>query len=168
VRAAYGEDAERVLELYPAPSEAELPRALRALFGDSYFGANARYLAARMHRVGKPAYLYFFDRAPPGDARGAGAYHGAEIAFVFGESFALLPSNAYDAELSRAMGDYWTQFAKRGDPNLPGRPAWPAYDEGSPRWLRLGERVEAAPVARAEAYDIFDRQRSRLLAALAR
>jgi carboxylesterase type B len=66
------------------------------------------------------------------------------------------------------MGDYWTQFAKRGDPNLPGRPAWPAYDEGSPRWLRLGERVEAAPVARAEAYDIFDRQRSRLLAALAR
>jgi carboxylesterase type B len=65
------------------------------------------------------------------------------------------------------MGDYWVQFAKRGDPNLSGRPPWPAYDERNPRWLLLGARIEAVPVSRAEAYDIFDRQRSRLLAALA-
>jgi para-nitrobenzyl esterase len=168
VRAAYGEEAGRVLELYPVASEADLPRAQRALFGDSYFGANARYLAARMQRVGQPAFLYFFNRGPRGRAGAAGAFHGAEIAFVFGEGGSILAESDTDAELSRAMGDYWVQFAKRGDPNLPGRPAWPAYDSRAPQWLELGARIQAAPVARAEAYDIFDRQRARNLAALAR
>jgi len=168
VQAAYAEDAPRVLELYPAASEADLPSAQRALFGDSYFGVNARYLAAQMQRVGRPAFLYLFDRVPPGGASAAGAYHGAEISFVFGESLSILPSNDYDAELSRSMGDYWVQFAKTGDPNLPGRPDWPAYDPREPRWLELGARIRAAPVSRAEAYDIFDRQRARSLAALSR
>jgi carboxylesterase type B len=36
------------------------------------------------------------------------------------------------------MGDYWVQFARSGDPNLPSWPEWPAFTEANRRQIRLG------------------------------
>ncbi len=166
LRSAYGEDADLVFAMYPANEDEEVPDALRKLWGDTYFGANARWLAAKMARVDQPAYLYLFTRVPPGDAAGAGAYHAAEIQFVFGEIMPVLPSNDYDPELARTLGDYWVQFAKYGNPNLSTRPRWPRFEAREPRLLELGAEVRATPVTRAQIYDVADRHRARLIAAL--
>ena len=40
------------------------------------------------------------------------------------------------------MRQYWTAFARTGDPNGPGRPEWPPYDAASDRWLVFDERAE--------------------------
>ena len=34
-------------------------------------------------------------------------------------------------QLSAAMAGYWTQFARSGDPNSTGAPAWPQYAASS-------------------------------------
>ena len=64
----------------------------------------------------KPVYTYYFDRKLPGDD--AGAFHSAELWYMFntlGRSWR--PFTEADYALSEQMMDYWTNFAKYGNPN---------------------------------------------------
>ncbi len=166
LRDALGADAEKIHELYPAADDASVFDATSAVYGDSRFGAPARFYAKQMAAVGQPAYLYFFTRVPPSRSQTAGAFHGAEIAFVFGKSVPLFPTNEQDQVIVQAMGDYWTQFARTGDPNLEDQPPWPALSREEHRNMVFGAKIEATPVERAEAYDIFERHWMKLIEAI--
>jgi para-nitrobenzyl esterase len=56
-----------------------------------------------------------------------GATHGSELQYLFKLTW---PGqlNAKQIQLSETMIGYWTQFAKSGDPNRPGAPAWRRYE----------------------------------------
>jgi para-nitrobenzyl esterase len=64
------------------------------------------------------------------------------------------------------MGDYWTQFAKTGDPNLEGLPQWPRFSGAEQRNMVFGRTIGAAPVERAAAYDVFERHWMQLIEAI--
>jgi para-nitrobenzyl esterase len=87
---------------------------------DEVFGAPARAFARLVTARGQRAYLYQFTRAGEDSAsRRRGAYHSAEITFVFGRPRPILPvagRAAYDSTLAEAMSDYWVAFAGAGDP----------------------------------------------------
>jgi para-nitrobenzyl esterase len=65
-----------------------------------------------------------------------GAYHAGELQYLF-----TLPKSTLAADqkiLSDNMIKYWTSFAKTGDPNTTGLPAWPAYATATNGILTLG------------------------------
>jgi carboxylesterase type B len=76
-----------------------------------------------------------------------GAYHSAEIPFVFDHA---------GVPLAETMSDYWVAFATTGDPNGGGRPHWPVYDAASDSYLELGPVVEAKQGFRQARYDSLD------------
>lgn len=100
----------------------------------------------------------FFSGTPPSPKQTAGAFHGAEIPFVHGKSNIILPLYEKDLEFSKIMIDYWTQFAKTGNPNVSTHPEWPRFDFKDQRYMELGARTGEAPVEREVKYDILDRR----------
>jgi para-nitrobenzyl esterase len=76
----------------------------------------------------QPAYVYDFRRELPGDK--AGAFHSAELWYVFGTlNNCWRPMTEADYKLSNRILDYWTNFIKTGNPNTKELPEWPAYTE---------------------------------------
>jgi para-nitrobenzyl esterase len=57
-----------------------------------------------------------------------------ELPYVFGT---LSAPGADDTALSDSMQGYWARFARTGDPNGGGAPAWPAFDETSDKQMNF-------------------------------
>jgi para-nitrobenzyl esterase len=104
--------------------------------------------------------------------RARGAYHSAEITFVFGRPHPLQPSagsTPYDSTLAEAMSNYWVAFATSGDPNGPptaGKlPRWPRYNAATDALLEIGPEIAPRTMIKRAAYDSLDaiaRSRGRL------
>jgi para-nitrobenzyl esterase len=61
-----------------------------------------------------------------------------------------------DLEISEAMGTYWTNFAKYGNPNGQGVSAWPSFSDKSPEVMYLGPTPHIGPVPSAESLKVLD------------
>ncbi|HSP66375.1 MAG TPA: carboxylesterase family protein, partial [Bryobacteraceae bacterium] len=92
--------------------------------------------------AGNTGYEYQFDRAAPG-REAAGATHGAEVGYVFGTLGANYAQA--DRDLAEAIQQYWTNFAKTGDPNGGSLPKWPKFDAAARGYI---EFTDSGPVAR--------------------
>jgi para-nitrobenzyl esterase len=112
-------------------------------------------------RAGNASYQYQFSRVAPG-RESVGAAHGSELPYVFGTLLAAghgaSQSNydATDAAVSSQMEQYWTNFAKSGNPNGGSLPQWPKFDAAARAYMDL---TANGPVAREglrrEACDVF-------------
>jgi len=131
--------------------------------GDEWMGAPTRTFARLMSARGAPTYLYMFSRVGDDSVnRQRGAYHSAEITFVFGRPSPILPSaghTAYDAMLADAMSDYWVEFATRGDPNgaAEGKwSPWPRYSAATDALLEFGPDIRPRTMVKRAPYDSLD------------
>jgi para-nitrobenzyl esterase len=146
IEAMYGPLAPRASALYR-------PDTQDPLYGDTA----AQWVVDTMYRcpvvaelswhaaAGNPAWEYQFDRAAPG-REALGAVHGTEVPYVFGTLDAKY--QAVDRAISGAIQEYWTNFAKTGDPNgakLPASPpVWPRFSDPARAFL---EFTSEGPVA---------------------
>ena len=163
-RETYGSLADAFLKTYPASTEAETVEARIASATDQTFGWEMRTWAAMSETVSADAYLYFFSRVPPGpDAARNGAYHAAEIIYVFGNlgkspyPYANAAYDDTDRKLSTLMVSYWVNFAAKGNPNGDGLPAWPAYSRKTDEALELGDAVRVISGNRKSRIDFMDK-----------
>ncbi len=129
---------------YPVKSEADIAEALLGVGRDTTFSLEMRTWARMVTASGQKAYLYQFTRVPPGpNAKTWGAYHAAEIPYVFGTLRVRdWPFTDADFALADRMSSYWVSFAATGDPNGRGLPAWTPYDSTSEPYLELGDAVQ--------------------------
>ena len=81
--------------------------------------------AQALYQAGSPAYVYRFDRIRD-NAQRIGAYHGAEIPYVFGTHADWLSTNDEDWALTEKMIGMWLSFAETGAPAQ--SQDWPIWD----------------------------------------
>lgn len=147
--AAWGEQAGAIRAAYAADVARGWKTASQQLASDAIFAWEMRTWARANAAHGDPAWLYHFTHAPDvGEGYGTslGAFHAAEIPYVFGNphlGFGKAPPapRPSDLEVSRLMISYWTNFAKTGNPNGDGLPEWPSYDAETD----LALEISAAP-----------------------
>ena len=106
------------------------------ILSDILFGEPARYLAGQ-HSSVAPVYLYRFSvlsaGAPP---MIKAAPHASDRQYVFKTLNASpWPTAAMDQRAADVISAYWVAFARTGNPNAEGRPAWPRYSTASDELL---------------------------------
>jgi para-nitrobenzyl esterase len=154
VRVRSPKHAEELLRLYPAKDHASPHAAYDHMLRDALFLCPARRLARTVVEHGQPVYAYQFTYEPKslfGLFVKLGAFHAAELPFVFGaEKGRLSLGSDKERELSSKVIGYWTRFAARSNPNGAGATEWPAYTrDGEPHLvlnatLGRGERLDQA------------------------
>jgi para-nitrobenzyl esterase len=158
---AFGPLPSVLTDAYPHADDVQAAQARVDFERDLRFAWDDWAWARLQARAGPPVYIYRFEHHPPfpaGSVRAHwGASHFAELWYVFDhldqEAWAWTPA---DRRLADAMAGYWVNFAKRGDPNGPGRPAWPRFDANDGQVLRLNDPIVAAPPPELATLKVFD------------
>jgi len=99
--------------------------------------------------AGNTVWEYEFSHPFPEGKRGA--VHSGELRYVFGV-FPAGPVADSERRISNDMQTYWTNYARTGDPNGAGLPAWPKYDTNARRYT---EFTDNGPVSKENLRGAF-------------
>ena len=173
LREQYGDHAETLLAAYEPEVGKSSKWGAQAIQADRSFVWEMRTWARTVETAGNDAYLYFFSQAPPlfriyvperaaidmpDGPNGYGAYHSGDLAYAFGNTGLVgIDWTEWDHEISRAMTQYWVNFARTGDPNGGGLATWPRYEAAADEWLEFGSDIKTTREVRKEKLDLFDR-----------
>ncbi len=136
---------QQALQLYPPGSNATQARqSYVGILTDSQFTTTTRRTAQCVSQnQAEAVWRYFFTFKHTIPALAAyGSYHGMELFYVFntwenatlGSGFLFKPQ---DDSVQKAMLAYWVNFARTGNPNGAGLPAWPQYHSSSDCYLDI-------------------------------
>ena len=165
VQARYGDFAARFLAMYPASSEAEARQSQLRLKSDEVSWRMVSWARLQSKRGVRHVYVYRFSTIPPfrpwGILHAAG--HGAELPYVFGfppvelfSKFEPADRAALHARIEDEIQSYWTRFARTGDPNGPGLPPWPPFNDRTQEILNMGDRFRAEELPNRAALALLD------------
>lgn len=193
VQSLYGDQAERVLTLYPGTTAEEVMQSATHLASDRFIGFSTwNWLDMHANTSNNPVYRYYYERPRPamrpemGDAVAGlaggvikgeeakknqtpparGAVHSADIEYAMGN----LPTNRVydwqpeDYKVSEILQQYYVNFVKNGNPNGLGVPHWPAFNRGEQSMImHIDVDAQAKPEQHRQRYE-FLRQHSQAAA----
>ena len=153
VRTYFGGEADRVLALYPAATDAEAKADWIDIYSAAIF-THGHYCWTRQALANEiPVYEYWFTK----DNKRLGGNHGGEEVYFYGnipEDSRLYDDS--DRALGAVMHDYFRNFIATGDPNGGELPRWePVTDPET--IFQLGDTVEMVKEPFADLYPILDR-----------
>ncbi|UQA57190.1 carboxylesterase/lipase family protein [Polyangium aurulentum] len=149
-----------VVEHYPSATYGSAHKAAMAAIGDGGFVCPTRQTARALAAAGVPTFHYHFTYVPSGALLGKdlGAFHSAELKYVFGNPGQLIPQALSDEEItfSENIMGYWSRLAENGDPNGKGALAWPQYDAQKDESLLLDMTISTKAGVRKDVCDFWD------------
>ena len=160
-RKRYGPFADKLLAVYPVGKDS-VPKTARDLMRDAAFGWQTWAWATLQVRTGKSkVFYYYFDQHaehPAGSPEADhGTPHGVDVPYVFQTLDPKDPKlTPGDRAISETGSTYWTNFAKRGDPNGSGVPAWPEFTEKNPAVMYFHNTASPGAVPSADALAVLD------------
>ncbi len=144
----FGDRADEFMEIVRREAAAE-GKSLKAAASISSFEIGAQLALHYMVKYGRDPYYYRFDPTVPG-ADDPGAYHSCDLWFEFETLMKCWrPFDGHHFDLSRKMCNYWTNFAKTGDPNgldadgTP-MPKWEKYTKENKTYLKFFDEVSVS------------------------
>ena len=163
-QAFFGTNAGKFLAVYPATTDAQAKRAAQDFAGDKLTAFPTwKWLELQLQTGQSPVYRYKFEQTLPLPANAKPGTepttpHASDIEYVFQMLPARhLPWRPEDRKVSELMADYWSNFAKTGNPNGPGLPVWPPYDRSDQyQVMHLSANPGAAPDADRARYEFLD------------
>jgi para-nitrobenzyl esterase len=167
ITAQFGPLAPRALEVYGVKGGTEpqpdpvFGTAMAQWATDSQFRCGTVAQLIWHVRAGNTAYQFQFSRVPSG-REAVGAAHGSELPYVFGTLATAAHAvnaphyNATDEAVSDRMQQYWTNFARNGNPNSGSLSRWPKFDATARAYLDFtAEGPAAREGLRREACDVY-------------
>ena len=173
----FGARAPDFLAAYSATTDAEAVQSAGDFASDRFIAYSTwAWLEAQVKTGQAPVYRYRLDLGSPGDKfhpAAIGAFHSDDIEYVFGtlDSRQQSTIRPEDRTLSDQIQQYWTNFARNGNPNgapdgrsLPGGvqnapnlPTWPTYGPTN-GWqvMHLNVPSEAKPDLQRNRYLFLD------------
>jgi para-nitrobenzyl esterase len=134
---AFGEHAGQVQARYPLDAFSSPSLAWATVLTDRMW-ARSTFQQHQLFAEQVPTYAYeFADRQAPmylpfPEDFPPGAFHAAEVAYVFRDQQFQAGSTHGQRRLSDQMIRYWANFANRGDPNGAELPPWYPFDHTQP------------------------------------
>ncbi len=150
-----------LLEAYPHQDDEQARKARLDLERDLRFAWDMWAWARFQSRPGRNhAYFYYFEQKPPFPKgsihEGWGASHFAELWYMLDhQDQDAWRWSAGDRRLAKQMSNYWTNFAKTGDPNGDRLPLWPTFDRED-AVLHLSDSVFIGGLPNKESLQVFD------------
>jgi para-nitrobenzyl esterase len=154
--------ADEFLKLYPGADDAQALRSAIDFGSDQFIALGTwRWLEAHRKTGESPVYRYHFELAatPSKYHPGTFAFHSDDIEYVFGTldtrpEWKVRPE---DRKLSDQMMTYWSNFAKTGDPNGAGMPAWPKYNDDSYPLIHLNVEITSGADLLRPRYEFLEK-----------
>ncbi len=159
---AFSKIPDSVLAHYAYGTDMEAFESRASLERDVRFGWDMWTWAKLQSTTGTaPVYYYNFGHLPPAPAGSPwarwGAGHWAELPYVFGHPDQAPGAwKSGDRAISNAIIGYWTNFAKRGNPNGPGLDEWPAFTREHPQALHFDSTIRVGGVANLDQLEAID------------
>lgn len=100
-------------------------------------------LASAIDEVGGQAWVYRFDRIRRG-FEPIGAYHGAELPYMFDQHDDWLSTAEVDRRITKEMVAHWSGFVRRGEPSADSAPIWPQWHSSDPQMIRYGDSTASS------------------------
>ncbi len=155
VRGNFGPAADGILKAYPHATGAESSQSQKDLFRESAFAwhtwAWAKLVAEKNKQ--QKVFVYYFDHHPAGMQ---GSTHASEIPYVFANLGGPVAPTPEDVKMSDLMHAYWINFAKNADPNGPGLPVWPAFENQGRQTMFFDAASSARPLPNLDKLQAFD------------
>ncbi|GAB5452467.1 MAG: carboxylesterase/lipase family protein [Halioglobus sp.] len=146
----------QVLAQYPVAAYESAAAAYTALSTDSQFICPARRVAQSAALSSQPVYVYRFARSfESTPLQRLGAFHGIELFYIFQKVSELesYPASDTDRAVETTMAQYWSSFARSGNPNgtdITSADTWEPYSTASDRVLLIDSTASQVAEPRAE------------------
>ncbi|MFA6450713.1 MAG: carboxylesterase/lipase family protein [bacterium] len=153
-------DPKAVISKYPAAQYKGAHAIYNAIVRDVAFTCPTQMVAKWISKYQPDTYVYLFSKSPAesGMFKDWGAFHGVELAFVFGnfEFLGMKFGSKSNSTLSNKVIAYWSTFARTGKLKVDGLPEWAPYSADKNNYLILDKEISEGFNYQKDACDLFE------------